>query len=198
MTLLFGRKSDKCTISKNLDSVAQYAHHLVGNSGPESDLELQNFGSSEDDSGSHREVVEEAPKQSPTDHQQPIDPQLQPTDHQQSPEPQRHIHFSQQYPSELTSWHSSLGHEQSYSSIHLPPPPAEPSQLESILQCMACFGGPAALIRLILSSWWRTSLSLLAIAVLLISLYQSPGILLGLLCTLGKILVGDDRLQLCE
>lgn len=185
MTILFGRKSDKCTLSKNFECVAQYAHQLVGNSDQESDLERQDFGYALDDSLRHREVVEEAPMQQPL-----IDQQPQPFDHQ-------HIHFAQQQPSELTSLHSSRGNEQSYSSIHLPPPPAQRSQLDNFLQCLACFGGPATLIRLISSSWWRSSLSLLAIGALLISLYQCPGLLLELLCILEKVFVGDDRLQIC-
>lgn len=233
MTFLFGRKADKRSLAHKIDSVAQYVHHMVGNSDQETDLELQNVGSSQVDLSSEVEVGEEEPHQQPQreqhleqyfDQQRHLEqqsvlleqPHFEPPEHH-SKRPQflqrdhesewPHVQHSQrefeqpnfqnlvQPCTERSPLSTSFSHRQTYSPAQQLHSPSQQSQLSNFLQCMARFGGPVALMRFILSSWWRTVLFLLVAGALL---YQYPGILLRFLCALERILVGDDRFELCQ
>lgn len=235
MTFLFGRKSDKRSLAHKIDSVAQYVHHMVGNSGQETDLELQNVGSSQVDSSGEVEVGEEELHQQPQleQHleqyfdQQPEryleqqsvlleQPLFQPPEqHSERPQFHQHDHESEwpyvqhsqrqfeqpnfqnlvQPCTERSPLSASFSHRQTYSPAPQLRSPSQQSQLSNFLQCMARFGGPVALMRFILSSWWRTVLFLLVAGALL---YQYPSVLLRFLCALERILVGDDRFELCQ
>ncbi|SGZ57188.1 CIC11C00000003537 [Sungouiella intermedia] len=194
MTFSFGRKADKRSLSQKLDSVARYAHNMVGNIEQENDLELQTVVDTVD-SGAN------------------LGMECQPPEHLQGPSVQQSAekpkNLSPQFPTvqrpndppiqiqlstytELTPLATSFG-EGSFRS-----PPQQPSQLSQIIQCFICAASPAALIQMVLSSRWKTALATALIGGLIFSLYQNPVLFLRVLCWLEMLLFSEDRLNICE